>query len=75
MTPRNHGARKPGREPRRPSQRGLSVRSTLVADLAARCAALDAVLMYTAHQPHPLIAISAAAAFVASYKFLDDKVE
>jgi hypothetical protein len=31
--------------------------------------------MYAAHQPHPLIAITAAGAFVASYKFLDDQVE
>lgn len=75
MTPRNHGVRKPGREPRRPNQRRLSVRSTLVLDLATRFALADAALMYAAHQPHPLIAISAGAAFVASYKFLDDQVE
>jgi hypothetical protein len=75
MTPRNHVVRKSGREPRRPRQRKLSVRSTLVLDLATRFALADAVFMYAAHQPHPLIAITAAGAFVASYKFLDDQVE
>ena len=75
MTPRNHGVRKPSREPRRPHQRKLPLRSTVVLDMATRFGLADAALMYAAHQPHPLIAISSAAAFVASYKFLDDQVE
>jgi hypothetical protein len=75
MQPRNPIVRKSGREPHRPNQRKLSVRSTLVLDLATRFALVDAALMYTAHQPGPLIVISAGAAFVASYKFLDDQIE
>jgi hypothetical protein len=67
--------RKPGRDPRHPQQRGLSVRSTLVLDLATRFAAIDAVLMYAAHQPWSVTAASAAAAFVGAYKFLDDEIE
>jgi hypothetical protein len=29
----------------------------------------------TAHQPGPLIVISAGAAFAASYKYVDDRIE
>jgi hypothetical protein len=71
MTPRNHSVRKL----RRPDQQRLSVRSTLLLDLSARVGLADAVLMYAAHQPRPLIAISAVAASVASYTFLNNQVE
>jgi len=72
MQPRNALVRKGSREPNRPK---ISVRSTLVLDLATRFALADAALMYVAHQPGPLIVISAGAAFAASYKYLDDQIE
>jgi hypothetical protein len=75
MTPRNYGARKPGRGFQRPNRSKLSVRSTLVLDLATRFALADAALMYVAHQPGPLIVVSAGAAFAASYKYLDNQIE
>ncbi len=75
MEPRKSRARKSGREPHRLNQRKLSIRSTLVLDLATRFALADAALMYAAHQPGPLIVISAGAAFAASFKFLDDQIE
>ena len=31
--------------------------------------------LYFAHQPGPLIVISAGATFAASYKYLDDQIE
>ena len=75
MQPRNALVRKGSREPNRPNRPKISVRSTLVLDLATRFALADAALMYVAHQPGPLIVISAGAAFAASYKYLDDQIE
>lgn len=75
MQPRNALVRKGDGVPIPPNRRKISVRSTLVLDLATRFALADAALMYVAHQPGPMIVISAGAAFAASYKYLDDQIE
>lgn len=53
----------------------LSVRSALLVLLAQYAAAVDAALLYAAHQPAGLIIASAAAAFVGAFHFFDGLIE
>ena len=67
--------RKLNRGPRHPRQRGVSVRTLLVLDWASRMAAIDAGLMLAMHKPWELIVASAVAAWVATFRFLDEEVK